>query len=204
MKRILLTAMASSTLALAAPAVASAHHGTHHAGARHSSSHKRHAKRAHVVTFTSSTVAGSHSGASATPATGETVGTVTSFTGGVLTLTLADNSTVSGKVTERTEIKCGPGGGSSGESGDDDQGGGDDQGGSGAVGQGAPAGSGPIAAGQRGDSMEGSRGGNQQDEGGENEAGCTAAALVPGATVREAELRVSSAGAVWEKVDLAQ
>jgi hypothetical protein len=204
MKRILLTAMASSALALAAPAMASAHHGSHHAGARHSSSHKRHAKRAHLVRFTSSTVAGTHSGASATPATGETVGTVTSFTGGVLTLTLTDNSTVSGKVTERTEIKCGPAGGSPGESGDDDQGGGDDKSGSDAAENGAPAGSGPIGAGQRGDSMQGSRDGNQQDEGGENEEGCTVAALAPGATVREAELRVSSAGGVWEKVDLAQ
>ena len=43
------------------------------------------------------------------------------------------------------------------------------------------------------------------DDDGQDEAEhCTTAALVPGAVVREAELSVSSAGAVWEKVELNQ
>ena len=38
----------------------------------------------------------------------------------------------------------------------------------------------------------------------DNEEGCTPAALVKGAIVRRAELRLSSFGAVWEKIDLIQ
>ena len=45
-------------------------------------------------------------------------------------------------------------------------------------------------------------GGDDQGDGDGGAASCTAAALVPGAVVREAELRVSSARAVWVKVEL--
>src|SRR5262249_7738571 len=90
-----LMAIASSALALAAPQVASAHHGRHHH--RH---HAHHARFRHFGTVSNTTTPTTKS--PVTPA-----GTVKSFTEGVLTITLADGTTtVSGKVTEDTEIAC--------------------------------------------------------------------------------------------------
>ena len=51
----------------------------------------------------------------------------------------------------------------------------------------------------RGD--ENGQGDNDQDDQGENN-NCSMASLVPGAFIRGAELGISSAGAVFEKVDL--
>jgi len=183
MKRMLITAVASSALALGAPAVASAHH--HH--------HKRHhAKHARVLTFTS---AGSPTSqpSPTPPASSEPAGTVTSFTNGVLTITLTDGTVVSGKVTEQTELKCES---STVDVGDHDQGGGDDQNGreSGEHG-------GPINMARESHSQ--GTGWQDADEDDGNES-CTSASLVSGAKVGEAELRLSSAGAVWEKVELVQ
>jgi hypothetical protein len=208
MKRIFLAAMASSMLALAAPGIASAaHNGKRHGGHR-SRTHAGHAKSAHVVTFTARTAAGASSGAPSTPTTtaGETVGTVTSFTNGVLTITLGDGSTVSGKATEATEIQCQSATPPASPTDDENQGGGgNDQSGSDGGGQGAPrSSSGPIEAQQHADSLNANGGGDGQDEGEHGAESCTVAALIPGAVVREAELKVSSAGAVWEKVDLVQ
>ena len=42
----------------------------------------------------------------------------------------------------------------------------------------------------------------QANNDGEGEQMCTTAALIPGTTVRGAELDVTGAGAVWEKVEL--
>jgi hypothetical protein len=194
MKRMLITAVASSALALGAPAVASAHH--HHK--RHHAKHL--ARHARVLTFKgagSSTSQPSPTSPASTPA-GEPAGTVTSFTSGVLMITLTDGTVVSGKVTEQTELACRS---STADMGDDqgardDQGGGDDQGGreSGEHG-------GPVDMARESDSH--ATDGQDDDEGAGNES-CTSAALVPGAKVGEAELRVSSAGAVWEKVELVQ
>jgi hypothetical protein len=184
MKRMLLTAAASSALALGAPAVAAAHHHTHH-HARH------HARHARVLTFS----------APATPATGtpaltptsDEAGTVTTFANGVLTITLPDGTVVSGKVTEQTELECQS---ATTETSEHDQGGGDDQNGreSGEHG-------GPVNMARESDSNSGD---GQGDDNGQNQESCTSAALVAGAKVGEAELSVSSAGAVWEKVDLIQ
>jgi hypothetical protein len=197
MKRTLLTTIASSLLAFAAPAVASAAHGKHHHGARHSSAHKRHAKRARLVTFTPATAPttapGTPSTPPATPST-ETAATVTSFTNGVLTITLTDGSVVSGKVTEETELRCQSATPPSGTEGDD-QGGGDDQNGSESGEHGGPSPAGIVSR-----DFQGNNGhGGGDDEGDES---CTTAALVPGAKIGEAELSVSSAGAVWEKLEL--
>ena len=46
---------------------------------------------------------------------------------------------------------------------------------------------------------EGEDGDDDQDEGNQN---CTTANLTPGTTVIGAELKISSAGAVWDKVEL--
>jgi hypothetical protein len=211
MKRTLLTMMASSMLVFAVPAAASAAHGKHHHGARHASSHRRHAKGARLMTFAPATAPAS--GAPATPGTettpaNETAGTVTSFTNGVLTITLTDGTVVSGKVTEQTELKCTPATpptttGGDDQGGGDDQAGADEQAGSESGEHGGPSVAGQTGSSQRSDFQGGGDGGDGHDgnQGGSEES-CTTAALVPTAIVREAELSLSSAGAVWEKVDL--
>jgi hypothetical protein len=197
MKRMLMTAVASSLLALAAPSMASAHHSKGHHGGHHALGHSRHAARARLVTFTATSAPGSTSGTSTTPpAPGEPAGTVTSFENGVLTITLADKKTVvSGKVTDQTELRCEPPASSTGTG--DDEGGGDDQSGSDGAGNGDSSMS-AHAANHQQDSQDGGEGGNQD----EAEESCTTALLVPGAMVREAELRLTSTGAEWEKVVL--
>ncbi len=185
MRRILLTAFASSLLALAAPVAASAHHSHHHA--RRARAHHRH--HAHTVTFApaarpSTTTAPS---SETPPSGGEAAGTIASYEGGVLTITLADKSTVSGKVTEMTRIDCGcPGheGSLEGSSGPPWQQGGD--------------GSGDYGQGGTGDDYHS----YPAPEGGDGS--CGTAALLPGAVVKEAELRLGGEGAVWESVELAQ
>lgn len=192
MKRTLLAVMASSMLVFAVPAVASAAHGKHHHGAR--SAHKRHGKHARLMTFVPKTTAPSATTTSPTTPSDETVGAVTSFTGGVLTITLNDGTVVSGKVTEQTELRC-QSATSPSSTGKDDQGGGDDQNGRESGEHGGPS---PIGLEHRdfqgGDGQDANQSGNDES--------CTTAALAPPAKVREAELSLSSAGAVWEKVDL--
>jgi hypothetical protein len=82
MRRLLLLTIGLLTLALAAPSVASAyghHHGHHH-------KHRHH--KAHRALLT-----------------GDAAGTIASFDGTTLTITLKDGSTVSGAVTDDTEIR---------------------------------------------------------------------------------------------------
>jgi hypothetical protein len=195
MKRMLLTAVMSSMLVVAAPAVASAHNGKRH---HHASAHKRHAKRARIVKFgTPLAPTAASSPTQTTPTSGETAGTVTSFDKGVLTITLTNGTPVSGQVTEGTELECRtatppP------STGDDDQGGGDDNG---SV-SGEHGGASSHGQEARAHASDNSSGDGQDDENGQQS--CTTAALVPGAVVAEAELKLSSAGAVWEKVELVQ
>lgn len=192
MRRILTTALASSLLALALPAAASAHHGSRHGSAHRAKAHRHHHKRAHTVVFAprakpSGTTTTTGTGTPSTPT--EPVATVASFENGVLKITLADGSTVSGKVTEQTEISCGCSGhdGSFGGSGwqggdnNDENDNSDDNGG---------------PSGFHGDDEHGS------PEPPKTESTCGVSALVAGAKVKEAELHVSGAGAVWEKVEL--
>lgn len=212
MKRILLTAVMTSGLALAAPAIASAHHGNAHQHARHANTRAHHhAVRARVINFGAPiTPGGSGAGGATTgtgpteptpptPPSGETAGTVTSFTNGVLTITLTGGSVVSGQVTEKTEIHCQP---ATPASGGEDQGDGPD----------SEASGGPSSQDQQdGQSQDGQQGNEGQDSqdgesgsGDGQQQGCTSAALVPGTVVREAELSVTGAGAVWDHVDLIQ
>jgi hypothetical protein len=202
MKRMLIAAATSSMLALAAPGLASAAHKRKcHHHALHACAKSRHASRARVLTFggpsstTRTTGSGTTPTAPSTPSEPpETAGTVASFTGGVLTITLKDGSTVSGKVTETTEIRCQsatppPEGGDADQNGDEASGGNGDDG--------APH-SGPLA-GSHGDDMSSGTG----DDGGQGQPStCTTAALVPTAVVSEAELSIGAAGAVWDHVDL--
>jgi hypothetical protein len=123
-------------------------------------------------------------------------GTIASFdaTTGKLTIALTDGESVSGLVTEGTEIKC--------EGVDDrlarrDHGGGGDN-------------SGPGSGGDNGGHFEpGDDNGGQNEPGDDNggeipagEASCTTASLTPGAVVGDAELRLEGGMAVFEEVEL--
>ncbi len=146
----------------------------------------RHARTATTVTTTTTTE---------TP--GETVGTVLSFEGGVLKITLGDGSVVSGKVTEMTRLECASA--AQGQEGSDDDGDQNEQG----DGQNEHGGPPPVSAGhdQQG---PGSSHGNDQ-HGSLTELSSPNAPLPPslaGAKVAEAELTLTGAGAVWEKVRL--
>jgi hypothetical protein len=112
----------------------------------------------------------------------DNAGTVQSFDGTKLTILLADGTTTeTGIVNNDTEIECEAADMSSPSQTSFHR---DDQGGDN---------SGP---GDQGDN-------NDQGDDDNNEAqNCDTSALTPGAIVHEAELRLSGAGAVWDKVEL--
>ena len=156
---------------------------------RHSRHHAHHARVHHKKFGTDR----SQQPTTTSPSSGQPAGTVASFTGGVLTIALSNSTTtVSGQVTADTEIKCvapetsgmpsgnwghheGDGGGGFGDHHGDQ--GGSDQGGN-------------------------DQGDNDQDDQNQANPACDTTSLVPGAVVQEAELNISGAGAVWEKVVL--
>jgi hypothetical protein len=214
MRRMLTAAVAMTALALPGVALAHGgdrqrvedHHGVHHGErhhARHDARHHRHARliafHAHAPTTTPPSV-GAGTSPSPAPAASERAGTIASFTGDTLTITLNDGTTVSGKVTPRTEIECHSTSASAtaaenGDRGRDDGGSGDGNS------------SGPGPGGRSGES-----GRDGRDDGGDHDAGdddahdevehCMPVALVPGASVREALLSVGSVGAFWVKLEL--
>jgi hypothetical protein len=202
MKRISLPALFATALALCAPAGALAHHARSHHAARRTSAHGRHASVARVLRFGS---AASRAGASPATASSSTettpsaAGTITSFSAGVLTITLTDGTVVSGRVTERTEIECRSSAPEGEASGGDEAG---EDGGSGGGEGGSDGGDGSDTTATHGGDSHGGSGGDDGAEGVGEEA-CTTAALVGGALVGEAELRTSSEGAAWLKVELA-
>lgn len=163
MRRVTITLSAVALVLSVAPAAALArhHHPRHHSRVHH----------ARIMRLGSDTPTSS----------GTTANTVTvqSFQNGVLTLAVG-NSTVSGTVTDATEIECmapeqdqvvhedGDGGGSSRDSGSGDDG---DQ-----------------SSGEQGDD--------------DATSSCSTMNLTSGAVVREAELRITGAGAVFDKVEL--
>jgi Ni/Co efflux regulator RcnB len=189
MRRMIITAVA--TVSLAAPSAAVAHAGGDH-HRRHERHHHRH--HARLLAFHAQAPASSTSGASGTgsPASSsDSAGTIASFAGGVLTIALNDGTTVSGKVTERTEIECPAPSASAADFSREDGGrdNGDDNGNDE---------SGP--SGEHGEPGAGDDDGN--DDAGDEAGRCTTAALVPGASVEEALLSVSGEGASWLKVEL--
>lgn len=125
----------------------------------------------------------------------DTAGTVKSFEGGILVVELPDHSTVSGHVTERTELRCETSA-APGESGDDGEEG---------AGAGEDSHGGGADSAVRASSREDSGGGGDGEEAGEDDGpppSCTTAALTPGTVVAEAELSVGTSGAVWDRVEL--
>jgi hypothetical protein len=119
----------------------------------------------------------------------DNAGTVDSFTNGVLTIKLSDNSTVSGHVTSATEIECQAPEPQETQHMDGDGGtsGGDDN-----AGANQPTGE---------NENENENQAENENEN-ENEQSCGTSALTLGTVVHEAELKVSSSGSVWENVEL--
>jgi hypothetical protein len=108
----------------------------------------------------------------------DNAGTVASFDGTKLTIQLADGSTVSGTVNGDTEIECDAADMSQTSFHRDDQGG-------------------DHSGGDQGDNND------NNDQGDDNEMqNCDSSSLTPGTIVHEAELKLSGAGAVWDKVEL--
>src|ERR1700704_4572200 len=218
MRRILIAAF---TTALALPGVALAHAGEHQRGedrhgARHGERHHaRHHHHARLLAFHAQAPAGM------VPSTGEgpptspmpvaapRAGTVASFTGGTLTITLNDGSTVSGKVTPRTEIECGAAMASAADHGDGGRSNGDNGDGDGDHGSGDSSGPGPGEEQSVGSS---GRGGSDDRAGDDDRAGgddahdeaerCTTTTLVAGGSGREGIPGLHSSGSSWVKLEL--
>jgi hypothetical protein len=174
MRRIILSVVACCAVIAIVPASALAHGGHH----------KRHHARVHHRTFGHDwSQSGSTSTSTSTsPSSDQNAGTVTSFTGGVLTITLNNGQMVSGDVTGDTEIECQAADMSSSLRSHDSGGDNGDQG---------------DNNGDRGDD----NGNDQGDDNNEN-ANCSSADLTTGTVVHEASLRLSGAGATWDKVEL--
>ncbi len=137
--------------------------------------------------------------------TGETAGKVLTLENGVLTIALNGGTRVSGQVTERTGLICLPATPPT-STGGDDQGGGDDASGGQEGEHGAlpsqPSSSG-VWSGEDHQQSEGDEGDEQNTDNEDNQRqGCETTALTAGAVVREAELSLTSSGAVWQKIVL--
>jgi hypothetical protein len=169
MRRILLLVVSAVALALAVPAAASAHGGHHRHRHHHVKAH--HARTEHFG-------ASANTDPSGGPGQGPgDAGRVASFTNGVLTITLADGSTVSGQVTSDTNINCLGAGAQAHDSGDHG-----DQG-------------------DRGDDDQGDQGDdNGQGDDQQPQPSCGTAQLVQGAAVHEAILKLGPGGAEFKLV----
>lgn len=172
MRRIMLLALGALALALAVPGVASAH-GRHHRH-RHHHAKAHHARTEHF--------GGSASTSPSNPGSPGDAGRVASFANGVLTITLADGSSVSGNVTSDTEIGCmGAGATASRDGGSGDRGGESDQG-------------------DHGDRGDDQGAGDDQGDQRDRSPSCGTAQLVPGAAVHEAILKLGPGGAEFKLV----
>jgi hypothetical protein len=121
----------------------------------------------------------------------EHTGTVESFDGTTLVISLFGGGTITGAVTDETEVECDsdPGDDRGHDEGDDDQGDdNDDQG---------------DDDGDHGDDDRVARTASDGDDDGDHgNEDCGTDALVPGAKVLEAELKISGGEAAWEEVEL--
>lgn len=193
MRRILIAVVMCGAVAVVAPTLAvAAHHRAHHHHARHHRSTRRHSQVRHASFVRQD---------GGQPSSSGQAGTVSMFTDngdgtGVLTITLSDGTTtVTGNVTNDTELECmasntsQQGGDTSGDgSGDSNSSGGGDQGSSGSSGD----------SGDTGDN-QGDGGDGQGDNGAQM---CSTSSLTPGTPVAEANLEITSSGAVWNKIVL--
>jgi hypothetical protein len=132
----------------------------------------------------------------------EHTGKVESFDGTTLVISLFSGGTVSGAVTDETDVECdsdpaddhgqddgdGQHGDNEGDNNDDQGDNNDDQG---------------DNNDDQGDDDRGARAASSGDDGDHGNEDCGTDALVPGAKVLEAELKISGGEAVWEEVELA-
>lgn len=183
MRMRLLTAAGTLALALAAPSAALAHHG-----------HGRHHHRAHHARFHVIHIGSSSSGTGSPTTAAENAGTVASYEREVLTIALSGGSTISGKVSADTHIRC--------------------------IGATAASEQGDWGSGQDGDSDDDWHHGHMSDRGdwgGDDNWGgkgadggqqpapeppCDTSSLVAGTVVRGAQLRISASGGEFECVVL--
>ena len=176
MRKILLSVVACCAVIVILPASALAHghqHKRHH--------HRSHHAQVHHRQFGSDQVGVNNQDQNA--------GTVQSFTGGVLTIALNNGQMISGQVTGDTEIECEAVENDMSSLRSHDRNGDGDRG---------------DNNGDRGDDNGNDQGDNDQGHGDDDNGGamCTSSDLTPGTVVHEAKLRISSAGATWDKVEL--
>jgi hypothetical protein len=127
----------------------------------------------------------------------ENAGTVSSFTGGVLTIALLSGDSVHGTVDANTEIECI----TPGQADVEDEQGDDDSGSSTSTARAADdGGSGDGGSTSGSDDGDRSGSGDGDGQGDDNATMCDASALTPGATIHEAELAATSGGLRFEKV----
>jgi hypothetical protein len=140
----------------------------------------------------------------------ENAGTIASFDTetGRLVINLFGDETIAGFVTEETEIECenhdsgasaSSDGGSGGESEPGDDNGGEEEVGGDNGGQGEEEPGDDDGGDNSGPGSENSGPGNGDED---NQGNCTTAALVPGAVVQEAELKVENGKAVFDEIEL--
>ena len=196
MRRITILIPAALILLALGPGSALARH-EHHRGKHHEARHHR--RHARIERFGRDVTT-----ASPTTNSADNAGTVQSFSNERLTIMLTDGSTVTGQVTRDSEIECTASGSNQtvhedGDRGGDNPGGdGDNSGSRDDEGQSS---SGQSSGDDEGDAAEQNEDQNENEN--ENEMQkCPSSNLAHGTVVREAELRLSSAGSVWKKVEL--
>lgn len=184
MRRLVLLTIA--VLALV-PGTALAHHHRHH--------HRHHHGANKVRTFTPRT-------------DNSNIGTVTSFDGSTLVITLNNGSTVSGAVTDATRIRCDSAGGTSSTASTRDEGNSNDQGDddgndqADTNDQGDDNGNDQADVNDQGDDNGQGDDNDSGDDNGLDNGSCSAADLQPGAVVHEARLDLTGTGPTFDKVEL--
>src|SRR3954449_12836709 len=141
----------------------------------------------------------------------EQSGVIDSFDGTILTVTLVNGDTLKGTVDSGTEIECDDATPPStttattrhdGESGDDNSGSGSSGSDDGAEHESGDDNSGPGSTTSGSGSGDNNEQGDDNDDQGDNEDDCTTASLTPQTIVKEAELHLTSAGAVFDEIEL--
>ena len=209
MHRTSLVVLAGAAALALTPTAAGAHGKGKHHGGSHARHHAKHARRVHthIEHFRPSTAAAGGTSSTTSPnPSGDTAGTVASFDGTTLVITLNDGSTATGTVTPTTAVTCPSSATNTTGTGSDQSSSGDQNSGS---------------SGDQTDQTSGSSSdqGDQGDQGDQNDQGdaaasgdgssqdstagsCSSSALTQGAVVREAALKVSSTGSSWLEVKL--
>jgi hypothetical protein len=216
MKRALPIAAALAALTLIAPGAALAGHGhRHHHKAKHKARHAK-VRFEHFGPTTlgsttgtqPSTVPASPTPPATAPAANENAGKVASYKDGVLTLTLNDGSSVSGKVTSDTQIECVSATPPPSQDDQDEGAAGDDKGqneqnqGDHNQGDHGNGNEGDQPSAHQSQAIQGDDDGEEGQEPPTSEPPCDTSALVPGAIVRAAELRIGPNGNEFESIEL--